>query len=187
MPDFTDDVMMFAHSPSEIREWIRDGVSKKHAQSHTFQEQRERGALKMPAFERRLGERQIDDLVAYVLAMSADEPDDPMASRGAAKAEALGCFGCHGAGGRLARPNRGAFKGYVPSWDGGDFAELVHGRDEFGQWVGHGVSDRFRRNAAAEFFLKRGVLQMPAFEKRVTPADVDTLWRYVQWLRSRPR
>lgn len=185
VPNFTDDVMMFAESPAEIREWIRDGVSEKHAHSHTFQENRERGTLKMPAFKRRLDRRQIEDLVAYVVAMSADAPGDPVAARGAERAEALGCFGCHGAGGRLARPNRGSLKSYVPAWDGADFRELVRDRGEFGQWVEHGASDRFRRSATAQFFLRRGALRMPAFERQIEPADIDTLWRYVQWLRSR--
>lgn len=184
VPDFTGDVMMYADSAAAIREWIRDGVTPKRAASMTWREQRERGTLRMPAFKRRLSASQIEDLVAFVGVMSAAEPADPVAARGRAKAEALGCFGCHGPDGGLARPNPGSLKGYVPSWDGADFPELVRDRAEFGQWVERGVSERFDRNPFARFFLRRAVLRMPAFERHLKPGDVDTLWRYVQWVRT---
>ena len=38
-------------------------------------------------------------------------------------AERLGCFRCHGSGGRGASRNPGSLKGYIPPWDGHDFAE----------------------------------------------------------------
>lgn len=187
VPTFTGDVMMYVDSPEQIREWIRDGVTAKRARSRTWREQRDRGTVAMPAFRNRLTPGQIDDLVAYVLAMSADEPEDPDAARGFARAESLGCFGCHGAGGRLARRNPGSLKGYVPSWDGADFSELAPDRAAFGQWVEKGVSDRFRRDPTAQFFLRRAVLRMPAFERHLQPGDLDTLWTYVEWLRSERR
>jgi len=185
VPGFQGDVMMYAKNPREIREWIRDGVTAARAGSRTWREQRERGALKMPAFGRRLGPSAIDDLVAFVQVMSgAPEPADSVARHGLARAEALGCTGCHGPGGRLARPNPGAFKGYVPSWDGADFAELVRDRAEFGEWVDHGVSRRLGRNAVARWFLHRAVLQMPAYADHLEAGDLDALWSYVQWLRG---
>jgi mono/diheme cytochrome c family protein len=185
VPTFEDDVMMFAKTPEEIREWIRDGVTAKRAASETWREQRKRGALRMPAFKRRLSERQIDDLVAYVLAMSgAPEPSDSLAARGLERAGALGFVGCHGAGGRLAQRNPGSFKGYVPSWDGADFGELVRDRAEFDAWVERGVSPRFDTNPFARFFLRRAVLHMPAYRTHLEPGDLDALWAYVQWLRE---
>lgn len=188
VPDFDDDdMMMYAKSTQEIREWIEDGVSKAKSNSETWKEQRKRGALKMPAFERRLSPRQIDDLVAYVAVMAeVDEPEDSLAHHGLERAEALGCVGCHGPGGRLAQRNPGSLKGYVPSWDGADFPDLVHDRTEFGQWVEHGVSDRFKKNALAMHFLRRAMLHMPAYGERLAPGDVDALWNYVQWLRTAP-
>lgn len=185
VPTFEGDVMMFAKSPEEIREWIHDGVTRKRAQSHTWREERKRGALKMPAFGRRLTVSQIDDLVAYVTATSgAPEPEDSLAVYGLERADSLGCTGCHGPGGRLARANPGALKGYVPSWDGADFAELVEGRAEFAEWVQDGVSRRFAKDRAARYFLDRAVLKMPAYRERLATGDVDALWAYVQWLRS---
>ena len=184
VPTFTGDVMMYADSADLIRQWIRDGVTAKRAASSTWREQRQRGTLRMPAFKKRLSPSEIEDLVAFVGVMAEPEPADPIAARGQAKAGALGCFGCHGPGGGLARPNPGSLKGYVPSWDGADFPELVSDRAEFGQWVGKGVSERFDGNPLARFFLRRAVLKMPAFERHLAPADVDTLWRYVQWART---
>src|SRR5205085_6796287 len=125
---------------------------------------------------RRITSRQLDDLVAFVEAASAFEaPDDSLAQLGIDRAEALGCTGCHGAGGRYARPNPGSLKGYVPSWDGIDWPELVHGRPEFDEWVQKGISRRFDEQPAAKFFLRRAALHMPAYERHLEPGDLDAL------------
>jgi mono/diheme cytochrome c family protein len=185
VPDFEGDRMMYAKSPEEIREWIRDGVTAKKSRSASWREQRRRGALRMPRFESRLTGREIDDLVAYVMAASGmPEPVDSLAARGLERVEALGCAGCHGAGGRLARPNPGSLKGYLPSWEGRDFAELVHGRAEFDEWVERGVNRRLERNPFARYFLRRAVLKMPAYREHLAPGDLESLWAYVQWLRG---
>ena len=185
VPTFEGDVMMYAKSPDEIHQWIHEGVTEKRKVSRTWREQRERGVLKMPAFKGRISERQMEDLVAYVMAASGmPEPADSLAARGLERAEALGCVGCHGAGGRLAKPNPGSLKGYVPSWDSPDFPELVADRREFCEWVEDGVSRRFEHNRLARFFLDRAVLKMPAYRKHLRPGDLDALWAYVQWLRS---
>lgn len=187
VPTFEGDVMMFAESAEEIREWIRDGVTRKRRNSRTWRTERERGALKMPAFGSRLSERQREDLVAYVMAAAGmPEPEDSLVARGRERADALGCVGCHGAGGRLALRNPGSLKGYVPSWDGADFAEMVADRTEFDQWVEHGVSRRFERSPLARHFLDRAALRMPAYRDHLAPGDLDALWAYVRWLRSAP-
>jgi mono/diheme cytochrome c family protein len=185
VPNYQGDVMMYAKSAEELREWIRDGVTEARSKSRTWRRERDRGALRMPAFGHRLDAREIEELVAFVQVQSgAGEPEDSLAERGLERAADLGCTGCHGPGGRLARPNPGSLKGYVPAWDGRDFAELVRDRDEFDQWVRRGVSRRFERNALAIFFLRRAVLQMPAYQRHLAPGDLDALWAYVQWLRA---
>jgi mono/diheme cytochrome c family protein len=186
VPNFEGDLMMYAKTPEEIREWIRDGSTAKRRRSETWREERRKGALRMPGFRRRLEKRQIEDLVAYVMAVSGmpAPPESSLAAHGLARAEALGCVGCHGAGGRLAIRNPRSLKGYVPPWDGQDFSELVKSRAEFGEWVERGVSRRFERDAMARFFLRRAVLKMPPYEKHLELGDVDALWAYVQWLRS---
>lgn len=188
VPGFEGDVMMFAKNDDEIREWIRDGVTRAKAGSESWRAARERGALRMPAYGERFGERGLDDLVAYVNAMAGNPaPGDSLAAAGLARAGELGCTGCHGPGGRLAPRNPGSFKGYVPSWDGRDFGELVRDRREFHQWVANGVSDRFARNRAARFFLDRAALRMPAYRAHLRPGDEDALWAYVLWLRRTAR
>jgi mono/diheme cytochrome c family protein len=184
VPTFEGDVMMYAKTPAEIREWIENGSTARKRESRTWREQREKGVLKMPAFKDRLGRRQIDDLVAFVQAMAGVEIADSLANAGLERSEKLGCAGCHGPGGRLARRNPGSLKGYVPSWDRDDFADLVRDSSEFRQWVEHGVSDRFDRNPLAKSFLRRAVLKMPAYEKHLEPGDVPALWAYVNWLRK---
>ena len=151
----------------------------------TWRTDRARGVLKMPAFKRRMNERDMDDVVAYVMAVSGmPEPEDSLVADGLRRAGALGCVGCHGPGGRLARGNPGSWKGYVPSWDGADFPELVRDSSEFRQWVEHGFSRRLDANLFASFFLRRAALKMPAYERHLDPKDVPALWAYILWLRS---
>ena len=184
VPTFESDVMMYAKSPDEIHEWIHDGVTAKKAASRTWRAARDSGVLKMPAFKGRMNERQMEDLVAYVMAMSGmPEPEDSLSAYGLERAEALGCVGCHGPGGRLAKPNPGSLKGYVASWDGDDFPELVRDSTEFGEWVKRGVGRRFEHNRLARVFLDRAVLKMPAYERHLEPGDLEALWAYVTWLR----
>lgn len=185
VPNFEDDVMMYAKTPEEIHEWIHNGVTRKKAASVTWKTDRERGVLKMPAFKGRMSERDMDDLVAYVLAASgSSQPDDSLASHGLQRADELGCVGCHGAGGRLARANPGSWKGYIPSWDGRDFPDLVRDSVEFRQWVTRGVTRRFDANPLAAHFLRHAAVKMPAYEKHLDPGDVPALWAYVTWLRT---
>lgn len=185
VPTFEGDLMMYAEGPDEIREWIRDGVPEKRARSKSWQKERDRGVLVMPAFGDRLSDEEIDDLVAYVMAVHGSRhPTDSLARAGSELAEELGCFGCHGPGGHLAPPNPGSLKGYIPSWDGEDFPDLVRDRTEFRQWVEGGISDRFAKNPLAQFFLDRATLHMPAFRDKLEPGDVSALWAYVSWLQG---
>jgi mono/diheme cytochrome c family protein len=185
VPGFGGVVMMYARGPEEIREWIANGVTDSKAESESWKKARDAGALVMPAFGERLSDREIDHLVAFVMAATGwPEPRDPDVVRGLRRAGELGCTGCHGPGGRLARPNASSLKGYIPSWDGADFSDLVRDRAEFGEWVEHGVNRRLERNPVARWFLNRAVLRMPAYERHLKPGDVDALWAYVQWLRS---
>jgi mono/diheme cytochrome c family protein len=184
VPSYQGALMMYAKSREEIREWIRDGGTAARRKSESWRKERAAGVLKMPAFGSRLSPRQIDDLVAFVEATSGlPEPPEGGPARGLERVRQLGCDGCHGLGGRFARPNPGSLKGYVPPWDGGDFPELVRDRAEFGEWVERGVSRRLEANPVAGFFLKRAPLRMPAYRSHLGPGDVDTLWLYVQWLR----
>jgi mono/diheme cytochrome c family protein len=185
VPGFGDAVMMYAKTEQDLREWIRDGVTRRRSQSQSWRADRDRGTLRMPAFGRRLSPGEIDDLVAFVAARAGmAEPADSLAGAGLERSHALGCTGCHGAGGRFTRPNPGSLRGVVPAWSGSDFPELVRDRAEFEQWVKRGCSDRFAANPLARSFLRRATLHMPAYERQLAPGDLDALWAYVQWLRS---
>lgn len=185
VPSYEGDVMMFAKNAGEVREWIHDGAPASRRESASWRVERDRGVLRMPAFGKRLREGQIDDLVAFVMASWGEPaPEDSLALRGRDRAEALGCFGCHGSGGRFARPNPGSLKGYIPPWNGPDFPDLVQGREEFGEWVERGVGRRFESNPIAQFFLKRAPVRMPAYRDHVESGDVDAIWAYVVWLRG---
>jgi len=185
VPNYEGELGMYARDAGQIREWIRDGVSAEKSKSPSWRMERDRGALKMPSFRDRLSHRQIEDLVAFVMTVSGEPtPATVQAQRGRERAEDLGCVGCHGAGGTFERPNPGSLKGYVPSWDGVDFPELVKSREEFGEWVERGVSARFEENPIAQFFLRRAPLKMPAYRDHLKPGDVDLLWAYVSWLRA---
>jgi mono/diheme cytochrome c family protein len=180
-------IMMYAEDRDQVRAWIRDGETKARAASRRWRAERERGALRMPAYGRRLTGREIEDLVEFALAAAGEPtPDDSLAFAGMQRAAELGCFGCHGAGARFARPNPGSFKGYVPSWSGPDFAELVRDRAEFGEWVAKGVGRRFEDNPVAMKFLRRAALRMPAYDAHLRPGDLSAMWAYVTWLRGLP-
>jgi mono/diheme cytochrome c family protein len=185
VPTFEGDLMMYAKSRGEISEWIRDGVTAVRSRSASWRKQRDRGTLRMPAFGKELSLRQIDELVAFVLATAGEpEVEDSLAAAGLERADSLGCTGCHGPGGRFARPNPGSLKGYIPSWDGADFPELARDRAEFREWVERGISKRFERNPIARYFLRRATVVMPAYEQHLAAGDVDALWAYVRWLRG---
>jgi mono/diheme cytochrome c family protein len=185
VPNFEGTLMMYAHSEQEVREWIRDGAPRARRDDPAWRAERRKGTLRMPAYGTRVSARELEDLVAFVMAVGAmRSPEDSLAHHGRDRAEALGCFGCHGAGGRMARPNPGSLKGYVPPWDGADFTELVASEQEFREWVEEGVGRRFRDNPVAQFFLKRAPLRMPAYRDHLEPGDVEALWAYVQWLRN---
>ena len=176
---------MFAEGPDEIRQWIRDGVPESQRNSESWQQERDAGVVVMPAFGDKLSAEEIDDLVAYVMAVSKMAvPEEPRARRGMERAEALGCFGCHGAGGRLAQPNPGSLKGHIPSWDGDDFPELVRDRDEFAEWVEDGISKRFSESTFARGYLDRANIMMPAFRDHLESRDIDAMWAYIEWMRE---
>ena len=184
VPSFKS-LMMYAKNETEVREWIRDGVTAVKAKSETWKANRKAGALRMPDFGDRLSAKQIDDLVAFVMAVSGeDAPEDSLALAGHQRAGELGCTGCHGSGGKFGRHNPRSLKGYIPSWDGADFPDLVRDRHEFEEWVEHGRTKRFESNPIAKFFLRRAYLHMPGYERFLQPGDLDALWAYVQWIRG---
>jgi len=175
--------MMYVSSDEEIREFILDGVSRKRAASQSAKKDRERMAVRMPAFESVLGRGEIDDLVAAfrVLSGMSHPPEGSAEERGQALARTWRCFACHNAGAAGGLPNPKSFAGFIPGWYGADFRDLVRGRGEFDDWIRKGRIDRLDRNLVASFFIRRQRIRMPAYEK-LTPQELDDLWAYGTWL-----
>lgn len=173
--------------PTTLREWILHGMPWSVRQDPEARASLEAASIRMPAWRERLSDAQVDDLVAYVRAVAAaDVPEDPTARNGHAVAERLGCFRCHGAGGRGASSNPGSLKGYIPPWDGRDFAELVADKGELREWILGGRPQRLQENPLARFFLDRQAIRMPAFRGQITEEELRALEAYIGWLRAPP-
>lgn len=143
------------------------------------------GLIQMPAFAGLLSENELNDLVSYVKTiMDTPKPRPPLAERGRRIAADMGCFGCHGQGGRGGVSNPGSFKGYIPPWDGTDFAELVENEEELRQWILEGKVDRFEENPLATYFTHGQAIQMPAFEDVLQDGELEAIIAYIDWLRS---
>jgi mono/diheme cytochrome c family protein len=185
VPAFTREaVRTYARTEGEIREWILDGMPQR-VRAETAPDVGQPALLRMPAWRDVLSQRQVDDLVAYVKAVSDfDLPDDPAAELGRQTAERLACFGCHGPQGRSSLPNPGSFKGYIPAWDGADFARLAADDAEIREWIVHGSPQRLQANPVARFFLRRQAVQMPAYGDRLSEAQLASLVAYIRWLRA---
>jgi mono/diheme cytochrome c family protein len=173
--------MMYNQAPADVRAWILDGHPPGRSPDG-------KALLAMPAYRSRLEPRETDDLVAYVLAVSQlGNIDDPRAADGHEVAIRYGCFGCHGPEGRGLVADPGSLKGYVPPWDGADYADLVRSDAELRQWVRAGTIERFRSNPVARRILATEALQMPAFGSRMQPDELEALVAYVKWVRAHPR
>jgi mono/diheme cytochrome c family protein len=170
--------------PATLREWILDGMPRRVHEDPETRDALEAAPIQMPAWRGRLSHAQVDDLVAYLRALaSADVPENPEADKGHGVAERLGCFRCHGPDGRGAGSNPGSLKGYIPPWDGPDFAELVSNGRELREWILDGRPQRLQANPLARFFLNRQVIQMPAFRDQITEKELRALEAYIRRLR----
>jgi mono/diheme cytochrome c family protein len=167
-----------------LREWILDGMPRRVREDRELREALEKRTIQMPAWRRRLSDGEVDDLVVYLRALAAaDLPEDPAIRAGYAAAERLGCFGCHGPGGRGASRNPGSLKGYIPAWDGRDFTELVADEAELKEWILNGRPRRLQANTLARFFLDRQAIGMPAFRGHINEEELRTIVTYIRWLR----
>jgi len=178
-------ITMYASDEREIREWILDGLPLRVRKDPAQMKLRDKATILMPPWRGLLSERELNDLVSYVKAVSdLETPRTENAAEGREVAIKYGCFNCHGPQGRGALPNVGALKGYIPSWDGADFPELAHGDGEIREWILDGGTERLRRNFLARYFLRRQAIRMPAYKGHVTDAEVDRLVDYIHWLRQ---
>jgi len=185
VPSFEhDDVTAYAKSEAEIRDWILDGKPRRPREAADGDRE---PLLRMPAWRGRLSPAEVDQLVAYVKAVSDFDPVPDAVAEGRETTARLGCFACHGPQGRFDTPNPGSLKGYVPSWSGEDFPELARDDGEIREWIREGAPRRLRENPVAAFFLRRQTVRMPAYGERVGEAEIRQITDYIRWLRrSRP-
>jgi mono/diheme cytochrome c family protein len=192
--------MMYVQNEQEIREWILDGHPKRLEESHEHSRNTGAGGdhdsgegakpgrtsplLEMPAYEDVISENDLSDLIAYYKAVAAFESLPSKAGEGYAVASRLGCFGCHGPGGRVGAKNPASFKGYVPPWQGDDFDELVKSDDELRRWILDGEIDRIESNPLARRFTRRQIIKMPAYEGVIEEHELDLLITYIHWLQK---
>jgi mono/diheme cytochrome c family protein len=178
---------MYAENEAEIREWIQDGMTKRVRADPEQMKMRAGAAIAMPPYRDVLAEGEVLALVAYVKAVSDfEKPKDAKAEAGRQVALQYGCFNCHGPQGRGALDNPGSLKGYVPGWDGPDYADLVRSEDEAREWILDGRPRRLLDSRLARFFLERQKVLMPAYRPHLADAEVDALLAYIRWLRQHP-
>ena len=188
VPSFTGGLItMYANDESEIREWILDGMPRRLRDDPEQMALRRDATIRMPAWRGIIEGRDLDDLVAYVKAVSDFErPQDANADEGRQVAQRTGCFHCHGPQGRGSMLNVRAFKGYIPAWDGADFPELARDDLEIRAWILDGGTRRTYANPAARWFLERQPIKMPAYRGRLTEEEVARVIDYIHWLRAHP-
>ncbi len=186
VPGFRGKVrMMFARDDEEVREYILDGASARRRGEETYRAETGQQALRMPAFRGELSERELEDLLAYLRALSGMLlPPGGAEARGAELAARYGCFHCHGEMGIGGQPNPGSLKGYIPGFVGRDFGELVRSEDELSAWIRDGGIARLRENPVARRFLDRQRIQMPAYGRFLSAPEIADLAAYVRWLAS---
>lgn len=175
--------MMWAKSEAEMREYILDGAPTRKRNDAAFKQKRDAQLLAMPAYRGHLNDREVDDLMVYLRAVSGlVTPPDELAAQGQEVAYRFGCFHCHGPMGAGGNQNPGALKGYIPGWWGSDFRDLVRNDDELRNWVRDGEVPRLRENAFARYFLERQRVYMPAYRNFMNDTQLHALVRYIRWI-----
>ena len=176
--------MMYVDGRAEIEEFIRFGAPRAWMSDATVRERLASQHLRMPAYEDRLSESEIRDLVSYVAAIEkpALPGDGPDLGRELAKRH--GCTACHGVAGSGGLPNPGSLGGFIPGFVGRNFGDLVESEAEFREWVLDGESSRLAANPVLRYFWRSQKISMPAYRERLAPEEIDSLWQWVLSLRE---
>jgi mono/diheme cytochrome c family protein len=177
--------MMFAKTDEEIREYILDGAPAAKRGRESYKKEMAGQAILMPAYRGWVSDADVDAMVQYVRAASELlQPEDEKILAGGEIVREKGCFHCHGEMGSGGLPNPGSLKGYIPGFLGEDFIELVRDERELIGWITDGGVPRLREDPIASFFLERQRIQMPAFGRFLSAAEIEAVAAYVRWLAS---
>ena len=184
VPGFAEGMqMMWAKSEDEIRDYILDGAPVRKRNDPEFEAETAKWLLKMPAYRGYLSEGEVDDLVAYIGAVSGlITPPDEQTADGLELAYRFGCFDCHGPMGAGGVGNRGSLKGYIPGWWGDDYRDLVRDEAELKEWIVDGRSERLENHPIAPYFTRGQRIQMPAYGERLNDKQLAALMAFVQWV-----
>jgi len=175
--------MMWLKNEHELREYILDGAPARKRDNPEYRKAMKSQLLAMPAYRGYLSTPEMDDLVAYVRAVSGlIAPSDALAAQGQDLAYQLGCFHCHGPMGTGMSRNLGSLKGYIPGWWGNDFRSLVRSDAELREWILAGEIPRLRDHPVAKYFIRWQRVSMPAYRDFITDAQLQALMRYVRWI-----
>jgi mono/diheme cytochrome c family protein len=184
VPAFNERVpMMFAKHDAELREYILDGHPASKADDPEYRAEMEAQAIRMPAYRKHISTGELDALIAFIRPASGLlVPEADLAARGLDLAHATGCFSCHGdlGGGGVANP--GSLKGYIPSFWGEDFRELVRSDEELVEWIAKGRIARLTENVIARRYVEGQVIQMPAYERFLSAEDIRAIAAAVRWI-----
>lgn len=184
VPGFIEGMpMMWADNEQELRDYILDGAPPRKREDPKFIEESAGWMLQMPAYRGFLSERDVDDLVAYIGAVSGlIAPADDLALAGMELAYEFACFDCHGPMGAGGVRNPGSFKGYIPGWWGHDYRDLVRDDEELRGWILDGGIPRLTEHPIAPYFIERQRIQMPAYRERIDEEQLAALMAYVTWV-----
>ncbi len=175
--------MMWVKSEQELREYILDGAPARKRADPKHKARMEAQLLAMPAYRNYLGDREVDDLLVYLRAVSGlITPSDKLALQGQELAYRFGCFRCHGPMGAGTSKNIGSLKGYIPGWWGNDFRDLVRSDEELRGWIRDGEVARLRDHPIARYFIVSQRVFMPAYRDFISEQQLQALMRYVRWV-----
>lgn len=176
---------MYAPEREGIEEFIRFGAPRAWLEDERTSSRLQSQHLRMPAFEARLGEGEIDSLVTYVCTVEGLAlADGEAAAQGRDLARQHGCLSCHGVEGSGGLPNPGSVGGFIPGFAGRNFQHMVRDEAEFREWVLEGTSSRLAANPALRFFWRRQTIAMPAYREELGETEVKALWTWVQAVRG---
>lgn len=176
---------MYASDRAEIEQFIRFGAPRAWLDDPTVVDRLDGQQLRMPAYDDKLSDTEIADLVAFASAVERVElPGDEPIAEGRRLAWKHGCLVCHGVEGSGGLANPGSLGGFVPGFLGGNFPDMVRDEEEFRQWIVDGTSSRAEGNAIIRFFLRRQRISMPAYGDSLGDEEIGRIWAWVVEMRS---
>lgn len=107
-------------------------------------------------------------------------PHASAAARGRDLAAQLGCFTCHGPGGRGGVPNPGSKAGEVPSFHEGTLMMYAHDDQDLREYILDGAPAKKLARPAYRAEMEAQAIRMPAYRGVVSGGDVELLVAYLR-------